>query len=325
MQSQRRYLTLKSYLEGRYGFPVRKISIDAGFTCPNRDGTLAEGGCTYCSNESFVPPSTDAQPGSITSQIECAQEILSRRFGTEHTIAYFQAHTNTYAPTDVLRRCFDEAVSVPGVVGLSVGTRPDCVPDEAIALLAGYVSDEFDVWLELGLQSANDETLREINRGHGVAEFLDAVIRAKRHNLKVCAHVILGLPNETREEMVETAKVLTVARVDGVKIHPLHVVSGTVLDQIYRRKEYTPLEMEDYVNLVCEFLERLAPGIVIHRLTGEAQDETLVAPFWCKAKSSVIAAIDKELTARDSYQGKFSALGLSAGEITICNNPEEND
>ena len=322
MVGDKRYRTLKSYLTERYGFPVRKISIDAGFTCPNRNGSLGEGGCIYCSNESFVPQSNGG-PQSITTQIQTAQENLRSRLGIEHAIAYFQAFTNTYARIDVLRRYYDEAVAVPGIVGLSVGTRPDCVADEVLALLAEYKRDDFDVWLELGLQSASDKTLQEINRGHGVAEFLDAVIRAKKHDLKICAHVILGLPNESREEMIETAKVLTVARVDGVKIHPLHVVRGTALAEMYERREYTPLELDEYVGLVCEFLERLAPDIVIHRLTGEARGDTLIAPLWCKAKSSVLAEIDKELESRDSYQGKFSALGLSAGDVTIKGGPED--
>jgi hypothetical protein len=190
-------------------------------------------------------------------------------------------------------------------------------------LLGSYVKDDFEVWLELGLQSAHDETLRAINRGHGVADFLDAVIRAKKHGLKVCAHVILGLPNESREEMIETAKVLTAAGVDGVKIHPLYVVRRTALEGMYRSKEYIPLEMEQYVDLVCEFLGRLAPEIVIHRLTGEARGDTLVAPFWCKAKNSVIDAIDKALEERDSYQGKFCAFPVSKSEIKIEDSPDE--
>jgi radical SAM protein (TIGR01212 family) len=350
MAGEKRYRSLRSYLQSRYPHPVRKISIDAGFTCPNRNGTLGEGGCTYCRNESFVPGPTDetrperathpdgkseemSSPDathvssgriqfsgpteSISSQIERGQEKLRKRLGVEHAVAYFQAYTNTYAPVDVLKSLYDEAVSVPGIVGLSIGTRPDCVSDEVMALLECYVRDDFEVWLEIGLQSAHDRTLQEINRGHGVAEFLDAVTRAKKHRLRVCAHVILGLPNETREEMIETAKVLTMAGIDGVKIHPLHVVRGTVLEETYEMGEYTPLELEEYVSLVCEFLERLSPDIVVHRLTGEAQGDTLVAPFWCKAKSSVLEAIDRELDERDSYQGKFSAFPISKGDITI--------
>jgi radical SAM protein (TIGR01212 family) len=229
---------------------------------------------------------------------------LSRRYGASRFIAYFQSFSNTYAPVDALRALYSAALAFPEVVGLSIGTRPDCLSPEVLDLLAEIARERL-LWLELGLQSAHDQTLKLINRGHDVACFTRAVKDAADRNLEVMAHAILGLPGEGPEEMAATARYLGSLPVQGVKIHLLYVVEGSALEELYRSGRYRPLEEEEYVRLVADFLELLPPHLVIHRLTGDPHPEELVAPAWCRDKSRVLAGIREELFHRGSRQGSF--------------------
>jgi len=311
----KRYYSFNQFLRERFGERVYKISIDAGFACPNRDGTRGVGGCIYCNNQGFSP-NTRKPPIPVREQVVSGAEYLSRRYKARKFIAYFQAYTNTYAPVEKLKELYDEALEHPTVVGLSIGTRPDCVPDPILDLLAGYAG-KYHVWLELGLQSCHDRTLRIINRGHTVAEFTDAVQRAqRRQNLFICAHVILGLPGESRTEMLASAYFLSDSGVQGVKIHLMHILKDTPAEETYRQGKLKVFTMDEYVNLVCDYIERLDPAIVIQRLTADAPPDILVAPQWANRKKETIARIEKELTRRGTWQGaRRKTTGFKTADI----------
>jgi radical SAM protein (TIGR01212 family) len=300
---ERRYHAFSAFLRRRFGTRVYRVTVDAGFTCPNVDGTVAVGGCVYCDNRSFSPnrrlPRT-----AIREQVRRGVAILHKRYGAERFLAYFQAATNTYAPVARLRRLYEEALQHPQVVGLAVGTRPDCVPDEVLDLLTEHARDRY-VCLELGLQSIHDRSLDWMNRGHHLDAFTDAVGRCQGRGLDLCVHVILGLPGESHADMLATADVLAALPVDGVKIHNLHVVRGTPLERMYQEGAARMLERADYVPLVCDFLERLPPAMVIHRLSGDAPPDYLVAPRWCLDKPALLDAIRAELARRASWQGRL--------------------
>ena len=277
----------------RYGERVHKIAIDAGFTCPNRDGSIGRGGCTFCNNVSFSP--NGRKPDQIAEQIESGRRVITRRTGAKKYIAYFQAYTNTYADVRELTRLYDEALKQPDVIGLDVGTRPDCVPDAVLDLLVDYQQQGYEVWLELGLQSAHDATLKHVNRGHGFAEYEQAILRARSRGLKVCTHLILGLPGEsTGHHMTSLQRVLELG-VDGLKFHPLHVVKGTKLANEWRRGEYQPLTMEQYVADVVELIKLTPDEVIFHRLTGTASSNVLLAPEWCSKKWQVLNHITSTL------------------------------
>jgi uncharacterized protein len=295
------YRDLNSYLKERFGQRVQKVSLDAGLTCPNRDGRLGTGGCLYC-NPRGSGTGAWGRGQSITAQMEAGLERLGRRYGASRFIAYFQSFSNTYAPPARLRQLYGEALAFPQVVGLSVGTRPDCLEDEVLEMLADYKRDRL-VWLELGLQSAHDATLKQINRGHDVACFADAVRRAAARGLAVVAHVILGLPGEGPREMAATAAYLARLPLHGVKIHLLYVVKDSGLARLYRTGGYTCLEEEEYVRLTVDFIERLPAHLVIHRLTGDPHPEELVAPAWSLNKSRVLQRLREEFARRGSRQG----------------------
>lgn len=297
----RRYRALAPALRARFGGPVRSVTLDAGFTCPNVDGAVATGGCAFCDNRSFSP-NRRLPRATVRAQVERGVAILGRRFGAARFLAYFQAGTNTYAPVEKLRRLYDEALEHPQVVGLAVGTRPDCVGDDVLDLLAGYAR-RVPVFLELGLQSIHERSLEWMNRGHGAAAFFDAVARCGGRGLDLCAHVILGLPGETRDDMLATADALAATAVQAVKVHNLYVVKGTPLERQHAERRVATLGREEYVSLVCDFLERLPPEMIIHRLSGDAPPEYLVAPLWCLDKPGLLRAIDEELARRGSWQG----------------------
>ncbi len=281
----------------RYGERVHKIAIDAGFTCPNRDGTIGRGGCTFCNNVSFSP--NGRQPiklnRQIADQIESGRQVLRKRTGANKYIAYFQAYTNTYADICELTRLYDEALKEPDVIGLDVGTRPDCVPDKVLDLLVGYQDKGYEVWLELGLQSAHDETLKHVNRGHGFAAYEEAIVKARSRGLKVCTHLILGLPGESTEQHITSHQRVLDLGVDGLKFHPLHVVKGTQLANEWRRGEYQPMTMDDYVSDVVELINRTPDDVIFHRLTGTAATNVLLAPEWCSKKWQVLNSITAAL------------------------------
>lgn len=288
--------TLGQDLLRRYGERVHKIAINAAFTCPNRDGSKGRGGCSFCNNASFSPHGQ--QPTPLAAQIQSGREVLRRRTGAYKYIAYFQAYTNTYADFSTLKQLYAAALAEPDVVGLSIGTRPDCVSDAVLDLLEFYQAQGKEVWLELGLQSAFDTTLDKVKRGHGFAEYQDTVQRAHQRNLKLCTHLIIGLPGETAWHVKETLQRVLALNTHGLKLHPLHVVTGTLLANQWRRGEYQPLQLDEYVRIVADLVQMTPPHIVFHRLTGTASPDVLLAPQWCSKKWAVLNAIEKELRQR---------------------------
>jgi radical SAM protein (TIGR01212 family) len=296
----RRFYPFSQFLKERFGCKVYKLTVDAGFTCPNRDGTRGHGGCIYCENRSFSPAAGSRL--SVSRQLVKEKRLAAERYRADKFIAYFQPFTNTYGPVDKLRALYEEALSVPDVVGLSLGTRPDCTPPEVLDYLQ-ELAPRTHLWLEYGLQSAHDETLRTINRGHDFAEFRDAVLRAQGRGIFICVHLILGLPGETPEMMRDTARRVAELGVDGVKLHHLHVVRDTVLEKMHGRGELKLLEMEQYARLCADVLERMPPWTVLQRFVGDVQGDTLVAPKWREGKLRVLEAIQGELRERGAQQG----------------------
>lgn len=296
-----RYHDLNSHLRALFGCRVQKIAIDAGMSCPNRDGTLSKQGCIFC-NAAGSGTGAYQRGLSVTEQIEKSKAALSRRYKAEKFIAYFQSFTNTYAPVEKLRQLYAEALAIDGIVGISIGTRPDCINEAVLNLLQGYAG-QYLVWVEYGLQSAHDETLARINRGHDVNAFTEAVKKTRNRGIHICAHVIVGLPGESKAQMLETARFLADSGIDGVKLHLLYVVKGTPLEEMYRQGRYQCLSRQEYVDTVCEFLARLPENMVIQRLTGDPHPQELAAPQWCLKKAETLALIRKTLEDRQLRQG----------------------
>jgi len=294
----------------RYGERVHKLAINAGMTCPNRDGSKGNGGCTFCNNVSFSPNAR--QEPLVSEQIEAGRRVIAKRTRARRFIAYFQAYTNTYADVEHLSGLYEQALAEPDVVGLSVGTRPDCVPDEVLDLLSGFQAAGYEVWLELGLQSVFDRTLDLVNRGHGYTEYRQAVRAARLRGIKVCTHLIVGMPGEGRDEALESLSRVVSLGVDGLKLHPLHVVKGTVLANQWRRGEYTPLGFYDYLSIAADMIERTPPEVVYHRVTGTAAKDILLAPEWCSKKWLVLNGIEQELLRRGSRQGAGGSVSAQA-------------
>ena len=301
MNTDHRYYDLNTYFRRRFGCRVQKISVDAGLTCPNRDGTVGRGGCIYC-NQNGSGTGAYASGLSVSQQIRAGKAFLSRRYRAKKFIVYFQSFTNTYAPVETLARLYDEALAVKDVVGLSIGTRPDCVDEAVLSLLESYAKDRL-VWIEYGLQSMHDDTLQLIQRGHDFRCFTDAVAQTQGRGIQVCTHLILGLPGEDRKKIHQTANTVAALDIDGVKIHLLYIIKGTPLERLYRQRRYTCLEQKGYVSLVCDVLERLPPDMVIHRLTGDPHREELVAPRWSLNKSQTLNLIRKTMIQRNARQG----------------------
>ena len=295
------YLDLNTYLRRRFGTRVQKIPLDAGLGCPNRDGRVGVGGCLYC-NARGSGTGAWARGLDIPEQMRQGLERLKARYRASRFIAYFQSFSNTYAPLAVLEKLYREALGFPEVVGLSIGTRPDCLGGEVLDLLA-EISRNRLVWLELGLQSAHDATLRCLNRGHDAACFHRAVERAAARGLEVVPHVILGLPGEGHREMAATARYLAALPLQGIKIHLLYVIQGSVLAARYQAGEYQCLTEDEYIQRVVDFIELLPPQFVIHRLTGDPHPGELLAPSWCLDKSRVLRRIREEFSRRGSRQG----------------------
>lgn len=290
-----------TYLKARFGGRVHKISIDAGFGCPNREGGRSGHGCLFCAPDGSAAVGIERNE-PITVQLERAKALMRRKYRAKWFIAYFQPFSNTFAPVDLLRAAYDEALAVDDVVGLAVGTRPDCLSPDIFDLLAEY-SQRSDFWLELGLQTIHDRTLDVLRRGHDYACFESAYQQAKERGLRVCVHLILGLPGETREDVLATADEMARLQVDGVKIHLLHVLDGTPLGELYKKGQVPILEMQEYVELAVDFIERLPPDTLIQRLTGDGPRNILLAPIWSMDKWEVLNAIDDELERRGSRQG----------------------
>jgi len=305
-----RYYDLNSYLRNIFGCRVQKISLDAGLTCPNRDGRIAEGGCIYC-NSRGSGTGAFKKGISITEQIMKGKEFLSKRYKAQKFIAYFQSFSNTYGPYERLKGLYEEALAIDDIVGLSIGTRPDCINESILTLLESYARD-YLVWIEYGIQSVHDRTLTVINRGHDVNCFKKAINATRNRGIKICTHVILGLPFEGRADMLATAEAVAAMAIDGIKIHLLYVIKGTGMEKLYLEGRYQCLDQEEYVNLICDFLELLPPDMVIQRLTGDPHPEELVAPEWSLRKNETLLRIKQVLIDRDSWQGmRFSGLPLS--------------
>jgi len=299
--AHKRYNAFSEELKRIFGCRVQRISVDAGFSCPNRDGFLDTEGCVFCGGNGSGSHGI-LRNLSVSGQMEDGKEVMRRKYKAERFMAYFQAYSNTYAPVEQLRRLYSESLSVSDVVGLIVATRPDCLSKEIFEYLQ-ELSNQTYLWLELGLQSIHDVSLAFINRRHDHACSAEAILRAKAGGLQVCAHVILGLPGETREDMLATAEEMNRLGVDGIKLHLLHVMKGTRLAEMYGRGEVQVLGRDDYTALVCDFLEHLAPQVLIHRLTGDGGHENLVAPLWSLKKFEILNLIDAELERRGTRQG----------------------
>ena len=302
----KRYYDLKSYWRNRFGGRVYKLPIDAGFTCPNRDGRVATGGCSYCDGRGSRLRESGPLP-SVAEQIVRGQAYYRKHRGAGQFIAYFQTFTNTYGPLDHLRNLYDEALAQEDVIGLSVGTRPDCVPDAVIQLLQGY-TDRHHVWLEFGLQSMHDRTLKMINRGHSRDIFVGALQRVAGKGIQVCTHIIVGLPGETRKDILETARFLAALPIQGIKIHALLALRGTVLGKQYEDGLIALMTRAEYVDTVCDILEILPPEMVIQRLTADGYRDIFLAPQWAVNKMEVLNAIERELERRDTHQGAAMRL-----------------
>ena len=302
--SNKRYYTYDYWLKKTFGGKCAKIPLDAGFTCPNIDGRCGVGGCIYCSGrgsgdfaESSVLP--------IREQYRIVREKLSHKWTTERCIPYFQAHTNTYAPLSVLKEKYEEALSLPAVVAMNIGTRADCIEEDVAEYLA-QIAERTVLTVELGLQSAHDETARRINRGHDFSAFLEGYhrLRAASDRIRIGIHVIFGLPEETDEMMLETVDRVAALHPNEVKIHLMHVLKGTELARMYQSGLYTEMDRDRYIALTANALTRLPEDVVIGRLTGDGMESDLLAPLWSKRKTTVLNDIDKYLYESDWWQGK---------------------
>ncbi len=303
--SNKRYQTYEYYLRKTFGRKVAKLPLDGGFSCPNLDGTCGFGGCIYCSGRG----SGDFAPSAVlpvAEQIRLQKQAFSKKWDVGACIAYFQAHTNTYAPVSVLREKFEAALAQEGIVGLNIATRADCLPDDVVEYLA-ELAERTVLTVELGLQSANDETARLIHRGHTYGQFCQGVEKLRRASEKInlCVHVIFGLPREDRAVMLETVQKVAMLRPEQVKIHLLHVLKNTELANWLERGEYEPMERQDYIETVAAALELLPPETVIGRLTGDGKADDLLAPLWSMKKTTVINDLDKLLYARNTWQGRL--------------------
>ncbi|MEW6258999.1 MAG: TIGR01212 family radical SAM protein [Thermodesulfobacteriota bacterium] len=296
-----RYRDYNTYLRERFGCRVQKITLDAGLGCPNRDGRTGSGGCIYC-NARGSGTGAHARGLSIREQLQEGIDRMRRRYKAEKFIAYFQSFSNTYAPIDVLERLYAEALSIPDVVGLSIGTRPDCIDSDVLHLLASFASRCL-LWMEYGLQSSHDGTLTAIHRGHDRACFEKAVRETRAFGIPVCAHIILGLPGEDRPIMLDTARFLADLDIDGVKIHLLYVVRDTPMEALFRSGAYRCLERDEYVDIVCDILSLLPESTVIHRLTGDPHPDELVAPLWALEKQRNVDAVRRRLEELNIVQG----------------------
>ncbi|AAD35600.1 radical SAM protein [Thermotoga maritima MSB8] len=295
-----RYRKLSDYLKERYGERVQRIVIHGGFSCPNRDGTKGKGGCIYC--DATGSGFTTLMRLPIREQVMEMKKKYEKR-GIKKFIAYFQSFSNTYAPVEMLRERYEEALVDDSIVQLSVSTRPDLVPERVLDLFEEF-KKRVDVSVELGLQTANYRTLKKINRGHTLAEFVDAAVRVKKRGIELVVHVILNLPWDDMEDVVETAKILSALDVDGVKLHSLYVVEGTKLAEMYKKGEVKICSLEEYIDRAITFLEYLSPNVVIHRLVADPPRKGTIFGNWGKSKIEIINMIEEELERRDTYQGK---------------------
>ncbi len=291
--------TIGQDLQRRYGERVHKLTLHGGFSCPNRDGTFGRGGCTFCNVASFADEQSQAK--SIEDQLKDRAGEVQR---AKKYLAYFQAYTSTYAEVQVLKNMYEQALKAADIVGLCVGTRPDCVPDAVLELLAEYVQQGFEIWLELGLQTANDRTLKRINRGHDFACYADITRRARALGIKVCTHLIVGLPKEGRDDNIATLEQVLTIGTDGIKLHGLHIVEGSTMAKAWRAGKLEAPTLEDYVAIASEMIQRTPPEVVFHRVTSAARRPTLLSPLWCENRWLAMTEIGRRLD-RDGAQGSL--------------------
>ncbi|RKX68157.1 TIGR01212 family radical SAM protein [candidate division TA06 bacterium] len=296
-----RYNKFSEYLKRKYGRRVQKISVDAGLTCPVRDGILSRSGCFYCN--SYGSGNASNEPVDI--QIATQMEYYEKKYREPYFILYYQAYSNTYGENEYLKKLYDKVFDNDRFVAISIGTRPDCIDEEILKYLE-KMNEKKDVWLELGLESASIKTLQKIGRMHGIASFVDGVNRIQKHNLNVCAHVIFGLPYDNSGDMLESAKLCSVLNVDAIKIHSFYLEKGTVFEKIYRSKGFSFLSAEKYVEIVVKALRYLKPDIVIQRLTGDPNRELLIGPEWTLNKHKIITSIESIMERNNYKQGDLS-------------------
>ena len=303
---QKLYRSIRDHWYHNYGGRVQKVLLDAGFTCPNRDGTKAVGGCIYCNNDSF----NFSPDFTVRDQLVFGMKRARKRYRARKFIAYFQAYTNTYGEPEYLRKLYSVIYEFPEVIGLSIGTRPDCVPDPVLDVVQDFARTH-EVWLEYGLESSRNDSLKRLNRAHTFEEFKDAVLRTAGRGIKIAAHIIVGLPWETEADMLRTAGEVAALPVDAIKIHNLHIVRGTALEQIHRRSPVQLLSKEEYAAIASKILEILPPEMLILRLTADCPDSLLIAPEWCNKKKEIVALIERELVSRKSFQGAKHEASVS--------------
>lgn len=299
----KRYYTWNRYLRNQFDMKIFKVALDAGFDCPNRDGTVAFGGCTFCSvagSGDFAGDKVDPIP----VQFEKIKLKMHEKWKTGKYIAYFQAYTNTHAPIEVLKEKFEAALSLEGVVGISIATRPDCLPDDVVEYLA-ELNQRTYLWIELGLQTVHEKTAKLVNRAHDFPTYIEGVDKLRKHDIRICTHIINGLPLEDRDMMMETAKEVAKLDVQGIKIHLLHLLKGTPMVKQYEKGKLQFMERDAYIQLVADQLEVIPPEMVVQRITGDGPIDLMIGPMWSVNKWDVLNGIDAELARRDSYQGKF--------------------
>ena len=305
MENSKPYRDFGDFLREVFPYKVQKISINAGFTCPNRDGTKGFGGCTYCNNQTFSPEYCHTEK-SVTEQLEAGVRFFSRKYPEMKYLAYFQAYTNTYAELEGLKRKYEEALQVDGVVGLVIGTRPDCMPEELLQYLEELNRHTF-LMVEYGIESASDETLRRINRGHTYADTVEAVQRTAACGILTGGHVILGLPGETHDTMVEQAGILSALPLSTLKIHQLQLIRGTRMAHEYEENPegfHLFTEVDEYIDLVIDYVEYLRPDLVLERFVSQSPKELLIAPDWGLKNYEFVTRLQKRMKERGAYQGK---------------------
>ncbi|HBJ1649633.1 TIGR01212 family radical SAM protein [Clostridium botulinum] len=303
----KRYHSLNYFLREKFGEKVFKISLDGGFSCPNRDGKVSKGGCVFCSARGSGDYA-GSRNFSITNQFNNVKTMMANKWKSGKYIAYFQAYTNTYAPVDELRQKYEEAINQEGVVALSIATRPDCLEDDVLDLIE-ELSKKLYVWVELGLQTINDDVAKKINRGYDLKVFDDAMTRLKERSIDVVVHSILGLPGESQDDMLKTIDYIAHSGAQGIKLHLLHLMKDTKMVELYESGELQFLSQEDYIKLICKAVSMLPKEMVVHRLTGDAPRDLLIGPMWSLKKWEVLNAIDKTLEDNDIYQGKNFDMG----------------
>ncbi len=298
----KRYHSLNYFLREKFGEKVFKISLDGGFSCPNRDGKISKGGCVFCSERGSGDYAGDRHL-SISNQFDDIKDMMAKKWKSGKYIAYFQAYTNTYAPVDELRRKYEEALNKEGVVAIAIATRPDCLGDDVLDLLH-EISKKVYLWIELGLQTSNDETAKRINRGYKLEVFEEAMRKLKERNIDVVVHDILGLPGETKEDMLNTVNYIAHSGAKGIKLHLLHLMKDTPMVSLYEKGKLEFLSEEDYIDLIVKAVSMLPEDMVVHRLTGDAPRALLIGPMWSLKKWEILNAIDKKFEDEDIWQGK---------------------